>query len=168
MNFQTAQRHPYALFYEKKSRVYFYTPEMPARHGLPEVIFRDFPEQGGNGHVGPGRRGHNEYYVREAGRLLRAERSAAGGHMTEKELRRLSRAELLEMLLAQTEENRQLKRELQEAREALTDRKIAIEESGSMAEAALRLNGVFEAADQAVRQYLENMERVMRERRGES
>ena len=56
----------------------------------------------------------------------------------------------------------------QEAREALTDRKIAIEESGSMAEAALRLNGVFEAADQAVRQYLENMERVMRERRGES
>ena len=88
--------------------------------------------------------------------------------MTEKELRRLSRAELLEMLLAQTEENSQLKRELQEAREALTDRKIAIEESGSMAEAALRLNGVFEAADQAVRQYLENMERVMRERRGES
>ena len=88
--------------------------------------------------------------------------------MTEKELRRLSRAELLEMLLAQTEENRQLKRELQEAREALTDRQIAIEESGSMAEAALRLNGVFEAADQAVRQYLENMERVMRERRGES
>ena len=88
--------------------------------------------------------------------------------MTEKELRRLSRAELLEMLLAQTEENRQLKRELQEAREALTDRKIAIEEFGSMAEAALRLNGVFEAADQAVRQYLENMERVMRERRGES
>lgn len=88
--------------------------------------------------------------------------------MTEKELRRLSRAELLEMLLAQTEENRQLKRELQEAREALIDRKIAIEESGSMAEAALRLNGVFEAADQAVRQYLENMERVMRERRGES
>ena len=88
--------------------------------------------------------------------------------MTEKELRRLSRAELLEMLLAQTEENRQLKRELQEAREALTYRKIAIEESGSMAEAALRLNCVFEAADQAVRQYLENMERVMRERRGES
>ena len=88
--------------------------------------------------------------------------------MTEKELRRLSRAELLEMLLAQTEENRQLKKELQEAEEALEDRRIAIEESGTMAEAALRLNGVFEAADQAVRQYLENMERVMRERRGES
>ena len=88
--------------------------------------------------------------------------------MTEKELRRLSRAELLEMLLAQTEENRQLKKELQEAEEALEDRRIAIEESGTMAEAALRLNGVFEAADRAVQQYLENKERAMRERSGES
>lgn len=87
--------------------------------------------------------------------------------MTEKELRRLSRAELLEMLLAQTEENRQLKKELQEAEEALEDRRIAIEESGTMAEAALRLNGVFEAADRAVQQYLENKERAMRERSGE-
>ncbi len=85
--------------------------------------------------------------------------------MTEKELRRLSRAELLEMLLAQTEENRQLKRELKEARDALSNRQIAIEESGTMAEAALKLNGVFEAADRAVQQYLENIERVMRERR---
>ena len=88
--------------------------------------------------------------------------------MTEKELRRLSRAELLEMLLAQTEENRQLKRELKEARDALSNRQIAIEESGTMAEAALKLNGVFEAADRAVQQYLENIERVMRERRDES
>ena len=87
--------------------------------------------------------------------------------MTEKELRRLSRAELLEMLLAQTEENRQLKKELQEAEEALEDRRIAIEESGTMAEAALRLNGVFEVADRAVQQYLENKERAMRERSGE-
>lgn len=87
--------------------------------------------------------------------------------MTEKELRRLSRAELLEMLLAQTEENRQLKRELKEARDALSNRQIAIEESGTMAEAALKLNGVFEAADRAVQQYLENMERAMRERREE-
>ena len=87
--------------------------------------------------------------------------------MTEKELRCLSRAELLEMLLAQTEENRQLKRELKEARDALSNRQIAIEESGTMAEAALKLNGVFEAADRAVQQYLENMERAMRERREE-
>lgn len=77
--------------------------------------------------------------------------------MTEKELRRLSRAELLEMLLARTEENQKLKKQLREAQEALSDRRIAIEKAGTMAEAALKLSGVFEAADRAARQYLENI-----------
>lgn len=83
--------------------------------------------------------------------------------MTDKELRRLSRAELLEMLLAQTEENQRLKKRLQEAEEALEDRQIAMEHAGTMAEAALELNGVFEAADRAARQYLENVKRMARE-----
>ena len=39
--------------------------------------------------------------------------------MTEKELKHLSRAELLEMLLAQAEENRKLKKQLQAAQDAL-------------------------------------------------
>lgn len=77
--------------------------------------------------------------------------------MTDRELRRLSRAELLEMLLAQAEENRRLKKRLQAAEAALSDRKIAVREAGTMAEAALKLNGVFEAADRAARQYLENL-----------
>ena len=77
--------------------------------------------------------------------------------MTEKELRRLSRAELLELLLAQTEENEKLKKRLQAAEAALSDRKIIMEKAGTMAEAALKLNGVFEAADRAARQYLENI-----------
>lgn len=84
--------------------------------------------------------------------------------MTDKELKRLNRAELLEMLLAQMEENEKLNRQLQEARDALDNRQIAIEQSGTLAEAAMRLNGVFEAADQAARQYLENIERIARER----
>ena len=80
--------------------------------------------------------------------------------MTEKELKHLSRAELLEMLLAQAEENRQLKKQLQAAQDALSDRRIAISQAGSLAEAALQLNGVFEAADRAARQYLENVQRL--------
>ena len=84
--------------------------------------------------------------------------------MAKKELSRLSRQELLEVLLAQAEENRKLKKQLQEARDALTNRKIEVERAGTMAEAALRLNGVFEAADQAAQQYLENIiQRVTRE-----
>lgn len=77
--------------------------------------------------------------------------------MTERELRHLNRAELLEILLAQAEENRKLRKRLQAAEAALSDRKIAIEQAGTMAEAALKLNGVFEAADRAARQYLENI-----------
>lgn len=86
--------------------------------------------------------------------------------MTEKELRRLSRAELLEMLLAQTEENERLKTELAQAQKALVDRRILIDECGTMAEAALKLNGVFDAVDKAVRQYLENVQRQAQESRG--
>lgn len=77
--------------------------------------------------------------------------------MTDKELRRLSRSELLEMLIAQTEENQRLQQELSQAREALNNRRIIIESAGSMAEAALRLSGIFEAADQAAQQYLESV-----------
>ena len=47
--------------------------------------------------------------------------------MTDKELRRLSRSELLEMLIAQTEENRQLKIRLERAEAQLRDRRIAVE-----------------------------------------
>ena len=80
--------------------------------------------------------------------------------MTDKELRRLSRSELLEMLIAQTEENSQLKIRLEQAEAQLRDRKIAINNAGSLAEAALSLNGVFQAAEAAAQQYLENIQRI--------
>ncbi len=79
--------------------------------------------------------------------------------MTNKELKKLSRAELLEMLIAQSKEMEVLKKQLKEANEMLEDRRIKIENSGSIAEAALKLNGVFEAAQKAAAQYLENIQR---------
>ena len=66
--------------------------------------------------------------------------------MTDKEMKKLSRADLLEMLLAQRKENEALRTELDAARAALDDRRIALEKSGSIAEASLQLNGIFEAA----------------------
>lgn len=77
--------------------------------------------------------------------------------MTEKELRRLSRRELLELLIAQMEENKILTAQLKRANAALESRQIEIEASGSLAEAALRLSGIFEAADHAAQQYLESL-----------
>lgn len=87
--------------------------------------------------------------------------------MTDKELRRLSRRDLLEMLIAETEENERLRTQLEKAQAALNNRRILLEQSGSMAEAALRLNGVFEAVDRAAWQYLENI-RAMAEENGEA
>lgn len=83
--------------------------------------------------------------------------------MTEKELRRLSRRELLEMLITRTIENERLTEELQQARKKLSDRELIQDRAGSMAEAALQLNGVFEAADRAAREYLENIRRMAEE-----
>lgn len=77
--------------------------------------------------------------------------------MTEKELRKLSRADLLRLLLRQTRRNEELQAELDRANAQLEQRRIEIERSGTLAEAALRLNGVFEAADRAAKQYLENL-----------
>ena len=84
--------------------------------------------------------------------------------MTDKELRRLGRSELLEMMISLTEENEKLKLRLEQVEAQLQDRRIMIDKAGSIAEAALRLNGVFEAADQAARQYLENVRRMTEER----
>ena len=80
--------------------------------------------------------------------------------MTDKELKHLSRGELLEMLIAQASENEKLKQELEDAQAALQDRSIAIDNAGSIAEASLQLSGVFEAAQNAAEQYLANIQRM--------
>lgn len=77
--------------------------------------------------------------------------------MTDKELRKLSRNDLLQMLVEQGKELRTLKEKYAEAEAALQDRSIQIEKAGSIAEAALQLNGVFEAAQAACQQYSENI-----------
>ena len=77
--------------------------------------------------------------------------------MTEKELRRLSRMDLLEMLLEQSREVERLQKELETVNNQLSDRRIMEQEAGSIAEASLKLNKVFEAAQQAADQYLENI-----------
>lgn len=81
----------------------------------------------------------------------------------EKPLRRMTRSELLELLLDQTKRVEELEKELAERDSALIDRSINIENAGSIAEAALKLNGVFEAAEESARQYVENI-RTLSER----
>ncbi len=80
--------------------------------------------------------------------------------MSKREWKKLSRGDLLELLLEQVRENKRLQAELDQAREQLASREIVLEQAGSIAEAALRLNGVFEAAQRAADQYLENVRRI--------
>lgn len=111
--------------------------------------------------------------------------------MTAKELHRLRRQEVLELLLAQSEDLEQTKLSLSETSDQLevmtanyerlrkrldlkdaqirelratlsaerTKREIELEEAGNIAEAALRLNKIFEMAQKAADQYLYNVQR---------
>lgn len=80
--------------------------------------------------------------------------------MTEKEMKKLSRKDLLQMLLEQSKEIRTLQDQLSVAEERLRDRQIRIDKAGSIAEASLQLSGVFEAAQEACRQYTDNIENL--------
>ena len=80
--------------------------------------------------------------------------------MTEKEMRRLSRADLLEMLIEQSAQLEELKDKLAEAEEALQERTLIMNKAGSIAEASLRLNGIFEAAQAASEQYMQSIKKL--------
>ena len=86
--------------------------------------------------------------------------------MTDKELKKLRRVELLELLLDQAIEMERLQKQLEQAHEALACRQLQMKEAGSMADAALRLNDIFSSADRAAQDYLESI-RAMQEREQE-
>ena len=77
--------------------------------------------------------------------------------MTERELRRLSRTDLLELLLVQRRENEQLRCLLDQAQAQLADRTIQINKAGSIAEASLQLSGIFTAAQDSCQSYVDNI-----------
>lgn len=112
--------------------------------------------------------------------------------MTDKELQKLGRRELLQLLLQQAKESERLSQQLSETEERLRQleetyerlrgrldskdaqirelkttlrgerekREIDMEDVGSIAEAALKLNGVFDAAQRAADQYLQSIRKL--------
>lgn len=87
--------------------------------------------------------------------------------MASKELKRMSRKELLELLIVQSDEIEALKKQLEHAKKIIEERKIRIDEAGTLAEAAMVLNDVFRKADAAAEEYLENIRRMEREKEEE-
>lgn len=80
--------------------------------------------------------------------------------MTDAELKKLKRNELLQMLIEQSKVVEALRAELEEKDRLLKEKEILIGNAGSIAEAALGLNKVFEAAQAAADQYLHNVKNI--------
>lgn len=77
--------------------------------------------------------------------------------MTDKELKKLTRLQLLELLVEQGKELDRQRTRAERAEKKLRERNVLLGEAGSIAEAALRIQGVFEAAQAAADQYLDSV-----------
>ena len=77
--------------------------------------------------------------------------------MTDQEFRRLTREDLIEIIYELQKNVQQLETENEQLKARLSEKQLKIENAGSIAEAALALNGVFEAAQAAADQYLEQV-----------
>ena len=88
--------------------------------------------------------------------------------MTEKELKKLNRYQLLEIILMQAEELEKVTAELEQTKAQLEDKQIKATRVGDIAQASLALAGVFEAAQsaadiyvEAVKQYAEKADEII-------
>ena len=74
--------------------------------------------------------------------------------MADRELKKLSRAELIDIIYALKEREEDLSAQVAALEERLAQREIQISRAGSIAEAALAINRVFEQAQAAAEDYL--------------
>ena len=74
-----------------------------------------------------------------------------------KELKKLSKTQLLEMLCAKEKMLTDLKFENESLKNQINDRRITIENSGSIAEASLKVTEIFANAQQSADIYLESL-----------
>lgn len=83
--------------------------------------------------------------------------------MTDKEFKRLKRADLLEIIYRLQENEEKYREIITRMRKQLEDKQTKIENAGSIAEAAVSLSGVFEAAQEAADRYLQDIQRLHKE-----
>lgn len=77
--------------------------------------------------------------------------------MTDKEFKKLRRDELIEVILQLQQNEKNLMQEVATLQKKLAERRSKMENVGSIAEAAMVLNGVFESAQAAADQYVEQV-----------
>ena len=77
--------------------------------------------------------------------------------MTDKEFKRLNRSQLIEIIYQFQIKVDELTQENQTLRAALENKRLRIEQAGNIAEAALAVNNVMQAAQNAAQQYLDEI-----------
>ena len=82
--------------------------------------------------------------------------------MTDKEFKRLSRAELIDIIYQFQLKQEKLTAENERLSKALADKRLRMSNVGNIAEASLEMHKVMQAAQKAAEQYLEEI-RIMRE-----
>ena len=80
--------------------------------------------------------------------------------MQENDLHKLGKTDLLTLIYKQEKQIQQLTKEVEELKQQLEDRTIKMKEAGSIAEASLKINKIFEVAQQAADEYLKSIKEV--------
>ena len=87
--------------------------------------------------------------------------------MTDKEFKRLSRAQLIDIIYQFQLKVDELNSRIQEMEKALADKRFRIDSVGNIAEAALEINDCFRSAQNAVEQYLDEIKAIREEAEAE-
>ena len=83
--------------------------------------------------------------------------------MTDKEFKRLSRAQLIEIIYQLQLQIDKLNEEKQALENELEDKRLRLQSAGNIAEAALEINNCFRSAQNAAEQYLNEIKAIREE-----
>ena len=87
--------------------------------------------------------------------------------MTDKEFKRLSRAQLIDIIYQLQVEIDKLNEEKQDLEKELADKRLRLSNAGNIAEAALEINDCFRSAQNAAEQYLNEIKAIREETEAE-
>ena len=87
--------------------------------------------------------------------------------MTDKEFKRLSRAQLIDIIYQLQLQIDKLNEEKQELESKLKDKRLRLKSVGNIAEAALEINNCFRSAQNAAKQYLNEIRAIREETEAE-
>ena len=87
--------------------------------------------------------------------------------MTDKEFKRLSRAQLIEIIYQLQLQIDKLNEEKQALENELEDKRLRLQSAGNIAEAALEINDCFRSAQNAAEQYLNEIKAIRKETEAE-